>query len=118
MIFSGRSSSFLPSSSTTLLPVAIGYYAVENGHQIIGGLFCAIAAVGVLSYVATYSKRQATKKSDEEKLKKVLGGLAHFISVLTRASQIALSTINSKASASTSFTYRRTVSCKKGSAIY
>ncbi|RNJ47969.1 hypothetical protein [Methylocystis hirsuta] len=53
-------------------PVAIGYYAVENGHEIIGGLFYAIAAVGVLSYVATYSKRQATKKSNEEKLKKVL----------------------------------------------
>lgn len=53
-------------------PAAIGYYAVENGHEIVGGVLYAIAAVGVFSYVATYSKRQATKKRNEEKLKYVL----------------------------------------------
>lgn len=53
-------------------PAAIGYYAVESAHEIIGGLFYAIAAVGAFSYLATYSKRQATKKRNEGMLTKVL----------------------------------------------
>ena len=53
-------------------PAAIGYYAVESGHEIIGALFYAIAAIGVTSYIATYSKRQAAKKRNEEMLKKAL----------------------------------------------
>ncbi len=53
-------------------PAAIGYYAVENGHEIIGGLLYAVAAIGVVSYIASYSKRQAVKKRNEEKLTKVL----------------------------------------------
>lgn len=53
-------------------PALIGYYAVDSGHEIIGGLFYAIAAIGVFSFVATYSKRQAVKKRNEGLLEKVL----------------------------------------------
>ena len=53
-------------------PALVGYYAVESGHEIIGGLLYAIAAIGVFSFVATYSKRQAVKKRNEALLEKVL----------------------------------------------
>jgi len=53
-------------------PALVGYYAVESGHEIIGGLFYAIAAIGVFSFVATYTKRQAVKKRNEALLEKVL----------------------------------------------
>lgn len=53
-------------------PAVLGYFAVEYGHEIIGGLFYAIAAVGVFSFAATYRKRQAVKKRNEALLEKVL----------------------------------------------
>ena len=53
-------------------PAVLGYYAVEYGHEIIGGLFYAIAAVGVFSFVATFRKRQAIKKRNEALLAKVM----------------------------------------------
>lgn len=55
-----------------LTPAILGYYAVEYGHEIIGGLFYAIAAVGVFSFLVTYRKRQAVKERNEALLKKVL----------------------------------------------
>lgn len=55
-----------------LTPAVLGYFAVDYGHEIIGGLFYAIAAVGVFSFVAIYRKRQAVKKRNEALLEKVL----------------------------------------------
>ena len=42
-------------------PAAIGYWAVEKGHEIVGGLFYAIAAMGVFAYVASYNRRKAVR---------------------------------------------------------
>lgn len=52
-------------------PAVLGYFAVEYGHEIIGGLLYAISAVGLFSFIATYRKRQAVKKRNELLLDKV-----------------------------------------------
>lgn len=54
-----------------ITPAVLGYYAVEYGHEIIGGLFYAISAVGLCSFIATYRKRQAVRKRNEALLDKV-----------------------------------------------
>jgi hypothetical protein len=53
-------------------PAVIGYYAIEYGHEIIGGLFYAIAGVGLFSFLATYRKRQAVRARNEALLEKTL----------------------------------------------
>lgn len=53
-------------------PAVIGYYAIEHGHEMIGGLFYAITAVGLFSFLVTYRKRQAIKNRNEALLEKVL----------------------------------------------
>lgn len=53
-------------------PAVLGYYAIEYDHEIIGGLFYAIAAVGLFSFLATYRKRQAVRARNEALLEKAL----------------------------------------------
>ena len=53
-------------------PAVLGYYATEYGHEIIGGLFYAIAAVGLFSFLATYRKRQAVRVRNQALLEKAL----------------------------------------------
>jgi hypothetical protein len=51
-------------------PAAIGYWAVENGHEIIGGLFYAIAAMGLFAFVATFNRRKAARARNAAMLAK------------------------------------------------
>jgi hypothetical protein len=51
-------------------PAAIGYWAVENGHEIIGGLFYAVAAMGVFAFVASFNRRKAVRARNAAMLAK------------------------------------------------
>ena len=51
-------------------PAAIGYWAVENGHEIIGGLFYAISAMGLFAFAATFNRRKAVRARNAAMLAK------------------------------------------------
>lgn len=51
-------------------PAAIGYWAVENGHEIIGGLFYAVSAMGLFAFAATFNRRKAVRARNAAMLEK------------------------------------------------
>ena len=53
-------------------PVIVGYFLVEAGHEIIGGLLYAIAGIGAFSFLATYPKRVKRQKHNKAMLQKTL----------------------------------------------
>lgn len=53
-------------------PAAIGYWAVENGHEIIGGLFYAIAAMGLFAFIVTFNRRKAVRARNAAMLAKAM----------------------------------------------